>query len=170
MDKPLLMRCPYCGSEIEPGLLACPSCGWLMHSETLKSLAGQAEAAEQAGDLSTALSAWRNALDLLPQESRQHGVLLERIRSLSAQVEDGPPASKGSGWKKGAAGAGGIAALLFKFKTVFLLILTKGKFLLFGLTKWKTLLSMVLLLGVYWTLLGWKFALGLVVSLYIHEM
>jgi Zn-dependent protease len=170
MDALPMNRCPDCGSEIAPGLLACPSCGWLMHSETLKSLAAQAEAAEQTGDLSTALSAWRNALDLLPPESRQHGVLLQRIRSLSAQVEDGPPAPKGSGWKKGAAGVGGIAALLSKFWSVFLVILTKGKFLLFGLTKWKMLLSMLLSLGVYWSMWGWKFALGFNVSLYIHEM
>jgi Zn-dependent protease len=170
MDALPMNRCPDCGSEIAPGLLACPSCGWLMHSETLKSLAAQAEAAEQTGDLSTALSAWRNALDLLPPESRQHGVLLQRIQSLSAQVEDGPPAPKGSGWKKGAAGVGGIAALLSKFWSVFLVILTKGKFLLFGLTKWKMLLSMLLSLGVYWSMWGWKFALGFIVSLYIHEM
>lgn len=162
--------CPHCGSQIAPGLLACPSCAWLVHSETLKSLAGQAEVAEQTGNLSGALSAWRQALDLLPPESRQHATLLGRIRTLSAQVEDGPPVPAGSVWKKGAAGASGIAALLFKFKSVLLLLLTKGKFLLFGLTKWKTLLSMLLFLGVYWSMWGWKFALGFVVSIYIHEM
>ena len=29
---------------------------------------------------------------------------------------------------------------------------------------------MLLSLGVYWTAFGWKFALGLVLSIYVHEM
>src|SRR5690606_15842519 len=50
------------------------------------------------------------------------------------------------------------------------LAITKGKFLLFGLTKAKTFLSMLAFLGVYWALYGWWFALGIVFSIYIHEM
>jgi Zn-dependent protease len=48
--------------------------------------------------------------------------------------------------------------------------MTKGKFLLLGLTKMGTLLTMLASLGVYWAIYGWAFALGLVVSIYIHEM
>src|SRR4029079_13484890 len=33
-----------------------------------------------------------------------------------------------------------------------------------------TVLSMLLSLGVYWTAWGWKFALGIVLSIYVHEM
>ena len=51
-----------------------------------------------------------------------------------------------------------------------LLLLTKGKFLLLGLTKMGTLLTMLASLGVYWAMYGWAFALGLIVSIYIHEM
>lgn len=164
-------RCSDCGSEIAMGLLACPSCQRLVFAEDLNKLASQAEAAEQAGDISKALAAWRSALDLLPPESRQHAVLLQRIRQLSAQIDEAPAAAPGgSAWKKGAAGVGGIAALLLKFKGALLFLVTKGKFLLLGLTKWKTLLSMLLFLGVYWSIWGWKFALGFVVSIYIHEM
>jgi Zn-dependent protease len=53
---------------------------------------------------------------------------------------------------------------------LLLLALTKGKFLLLGLTKIGTLLTMLASLGVYWAIYGWAFALGLVVSIYIHEM
>ena len=49
-------------------------------------------------------------------------------------------------------------------------LLTKGKLLLFGLTKTSTFFSMMLSMGVYWTVFGWKFALGLVLSIYVHEM
>ena len=46
----------------------------------------------------------------------------------------------------------------------------KGKFILLGLTKLSTLLSMVAFAGVYWAMYGWKFAVGMVFSIYIHEM
>lgn len=170
MDSPAALKCPDCGAEVAPGLLSCPSCARLLHADRLKELAAQADAAEQQADLSAALGHWRDALDLLPPESRQHAVVLHKIKTLSVQVEDGPATPKGGGWKKGAAGLGAIALLLLKFKSVLIFLLTKGKFLLLGLTKAKTLFSMVLFLGVYWTMFGWKFALGFVVSIYIHEM
>ena len=51
-----------------------------------------------------------------------------------------------------------------------LLVASKLKFLILGLTKASTLLSMFAFFGVYWTAYGWPLALGLVVSIYIHEM
>jgi Zn-dependent protease len=63
-----------------------------------------------------------------------------------------------------------IAVFLLKFKFAILLVLTKGKLLLLGLTKLPTLLSMFVSLGFYWSMWGWKFALGFIVSMYIHEM
>ncbi|HUR38480.1 MAG TPA: site-2 protease family protein [Planctomycetota bacterium] len=171
MDSPpVVSRCPDCGAELGAGLNACLSCGRLLHGDALKKLAAEAEAAERGGDLSAALAAWRNALDLLPPESRQHELILQRVRALSAQVEDGGGAPQPSGWKKGAAGLGGIALVLFKFKTVLFFALTKGKLLLLGLTKLPTLLSMFVSLGFYWSMWGWKFALGFIASMYIHEM
>ncbi len=68
----------------------------------------------------------------------------------------------------GVVGAG--LLLLWKFKFVLVFLLTKGKLLLIGLTKTSTLLSMFASLGLYWAAWGWKFAAGLIVSLYIHEM
>ena len=170
MDNLAPATCPDCGAEVAPDLLACPSCARLVHADRLKELAGLADGAEQNADLSAALGHWRDALDLLPPESRQHGVILQKIRNLSAQVEDGPAPESKSGWKKGLAGLGAVGLVLLKFSKVLALVLTKGKFLLLGLTKIKTLFSMVLFLGVYWTMFGWKFALGFVVSIYIHEM
>src|SRR6266700_990472 len=71
---------------------------------------------------------------------------------------------------KGAAGVGALGALLFKFKFALVFVLTKAKLLLFGLTKAGTLLSMLLSAGVYWSIWGWKFAVGVVLSIYVHEM
>lgn len=73
-------------------------------------------------------------------------------------------------WKKRFGPLGVVIVILVKFKSVVLLALTKAKFLIFGLTKLKTILSMLAFLGVYWGLYGWKWALGFVVAIYIHEM
>ncbi len=54
--------------------------------------------------------------------------------------------------------------------TLVVLLFGKLKFLLVGLSKLKTLVSMFAFFGVYWTTFGWPLALGLVVSIYIHEM
>ena len=54
--------------------------------------------------------------------------------------------------------------------SVGLLLLGKLKFLLLGLTKASTFISMFAFFGVYWSIYGWPLALGLVLSIYIHEM
>ena len=68
------------------------------------------------------------------------------------------------------AGLGAFGAMLAKFKWAALFLLGKGKVLLVGLTQAKTFLSMAVALAVYASVYGWKFALGLIVSIYIHEM
>lgn len=156
MDRPdAVPRCPDCGADIPPGFLNCPGCRRLVHAAELKALAAEAEAAEKAGDLARALAAWRNALDRLPGDSRQFQAVLERVNALSRRVDAPPapaaPGGRGSAWGKGALGAGIVA-------------------LVTGLTKAGTFLSMLLAFGVYWTAWGWKFALGLVLSTYVHEI
>src|ERR1041385_5352852 len=160
-----------CGTQIAPALLACPSCRRLVHAENLKRLAATAEGAEQAGDPSAALAAWRQALDLLPADATQHQVVSARIAALSRSLDAGPAgARQGSGVGKGAAGVGALGALLFKFKFALMFVLTKAKLLLFGLTKASTFFSMLLSASLYWTMWGWKFAVGVVLSIYVHEM
>src|SRR5213594_1654046 len=163
--------CAQCGTQIAPALLACPSCRRLVHAEELKRLAATAEGAEQAGDPSAALAAWRQALDLLPADATQHQIVSARIAALSRSLDSGPAGAKhGSGLGKGAAGLGALGALLFKFKFALMFVLTKAKLLLFGLTKASTFFSMLLSASLYWTMWGWKFAVGVVLSIYIHEM
>jgi Zn-dependent protease len=163
------INCPNCGTEVAAQLLACPSCGWLRHSEDLKRLAAEAEEQERQGRFTEALLAWRTALDLLPRNSRQYAVVSEHIAALGRQgptnqAQERPP------WTKRAGILGAIAVALWKFKLAILFLLTKGKLLLLGLTKAGTLFSMLLSLGVYWRVFGWKWALGVVVSIYVHEM
>jgi len=163
--------CAQCGTQIAPALLACPSCQRLVHADELKGLAATAERAEQVGDPSAALAAWRQALDLLPTDATQHQIVSARIAALSRSLDSGPADVKhGSRWGKGAAGVGTLGALLFKFKFALMFVLTKAKLLLLGLTKASTFFSMLLSASLYWTIWGWKFALGVVLSIYIHEM
>jgi Zn-dependent protease len=163
--------CPQCGTHVAPALLACPSCRRLVHGDELKRLAADAQRATQAGDASAALAAWRQALDLLPPDSTQHQVISGRVAELSHAVDSKPVGAKpGSRVGKGAAGLGALGALLVKFKFALVFVLTKAKLLLLGLTKAGTLFSMLLSAGVYWTIWGWKFAFGVVLSIYVHEM
>ena len=166
--------CPQCGTDVAPALLACPSCDRLVHADELKRLAAVAERAVQAGDSSAALAAWREALDLLPRDSTQHHVVSARVLELSRALDrvDRKPqaAPQSSRLGKGAAGLGALGALLVKFKFALVFLLTKAKLLLLGLTKASTLFTMLLSAGVYWTIWGWKFALGVVLSIYVHEM
>ena len=169
--------CPGCGGDVAPSLLSCPACHWLVHAETLKRLAQDAERAAAADDATGALRAWREALDLLPPGSRQHQTVSEKVQALTRQVAEshasGLPAPEAAHRSKLLTRAGPIGVLILllsKFKFVAAFILTKGKLLLLGLTKASTLVSMLLSLGVYWAAWGWKFALGVVVAIYIHQM
>ena len=65
---------------------------------------------------------------------------------------------------------GTVAVAVWKFKVLAVLLLSKGKLLLLGLTKASTFWSMLAAFSVYWTVFGGWFALGLVLSIYIHEM
>jgi Zn-dependent protease len=147
------VNCPDCGALLQENALSCPSCHSLTHAKELESLAAEAQQATVRGDLATARSLWERSLTLLPPDSLQY-------RSIKAHIENLKTAPRGNGWKKGAAGIG----------PGLLLLLTKGKLLLLGLTKLSTLLSMLAFAGVYWALYGWKFAVGMVFSIYIHEM
>lgn len=159
--------CARCGTEVAPGLLSCPGCGRLVHAEELQRLSAEAEAAQGAGENGRALEAWRRALPLIPVGTRQHDAVAQRVSNLE-QVTPPAAASPAIGGKL--AGAGALGLLLFKFKTVLILVLTKAKFLLFGLGKLSTLGSMFLSFGYYWVAYGWVFGAGLVLSIYVHEM
>jgi len=166
------MRCSHCAGEIPPNILACPNCHALVHAAELKTLAGDAEAETARGDYTTALTHWRRALELLPSNSSQHIAIRAKVNDLVQRLETHAPVErpKKPKWASLGGTLGVVGLLLWKFKFVVVFLLTKAKLLLFGLTKASTFFSMLLSIGVYWTLWGWKFALGFVLSIYVHEM
>ena len=179
--------CPECAADIGAAALACPRCHRLVHRDALKNLAAAAEQATSAADPSGALAAWRSALALLPPRSRQHDQVLAKVQSLSRAIDAGTATSSAavvprdgtgarpseaesapSAKKKPLAAGGltGLALLAWKLKFAIAFVLTKGKLLLLGFTKLSTVLSMAISLGVYAVAFGWKFAVGLLLSLY----
>jgi Zn-dependent protease len=120
-------------------------------------LVQHAKLAGQARDWQGARQAWVKALELLPPDSEQHRLTKTRIENIDLQL------SGKNIWTKRLAKLGPIGTFL-------LVALSKGKLLLLGLTKLSTFASMLAFFAVYWSLYGWRFALGFVMSIYIHEM
>ena len=168
------LPCAECGTQVAPRLVACPACGWLVHGDELRRLAAEAEAAREGGDSRASLAAWRSALELLPPASRQADVIAGKVEELAREVDAQPGAASEDGdrfgWVKGGGALAAVGLLAWKLKAVLGFVVTKGKVLLLGLTKSSTLFSMLLSAGLYWSLWGWRFALGLVASIYVHEM
>jgi Zn-dependent protease len=159
--------CGRCGTELPPDALACPSCTALVHSKRLQELAALAEQATREDNREMARQHWESAMALLPSHSEQHRVIREKIAALGAPATittttGAPSTTPGARpwWKRGV----GIAI------TIVLLLAGKLKFLLLGLTKLGTVASMFGFIAVYWSLHGWPLAVGLGVSIYIHEM
>ncbi len=153
-----LSRCAECGSEIAPGLLSCPACARLVYSEKLTELARLAQSEESAGRFTEALTAWREALQLLPPGTRQRETVQAQVAALSGRMDAAPRPP----WWKRASSLGPVGVLAG--------LLGKAKFLLLGFTKLGTLLSFAASLAVYWALWGWRFAACFLLSIYVHEM
>lgn len=156
--------CDGCGAALAVSALACSQCDRIVHRARLEALARAAT--EASGE--DAIRLWTDALTLLPEGSRQSRVIREKV----AALRDAPtaPAVPASATPKWLGGLGALGVFLWKFKALLVLLLSKAKLVLLGLTKWKTALSMLLSLGVYWAAWGWPFALGFVLSIYVHEM
>lgn len=159
--------CARCGTELGPSLLSCPACHALVHADTLRPLAATAASLEEEGKLVEARDAWTRARSLLPAGTQQHDTISARIAALTTRIDQAPatPARTAvpadAPWWKRAWGA---------IATVVVLALSKLKLLLLGLTKIKTLFSMLAFFAIYWQIYGWSFALLFVLTIYVHEM
>src|SRR6185503_3646308 len=157
--------CARCSTELSGLALVCPSCSALVYRERLEDLAARASSATDAGDRATARALWEEARTLVPPQSEQYRQMGDRLAALADDVPGLPSTaqtdhSNRSWWTRGGAAAA----------TVGVLLIGKLKFLLLGLTKLSTFASMFGFFAVYWSLHGWPLALGIVVSIYIHEM
>jgi Zn-dependent protease len=163
--------CGQCGAIVEPKQLACASCGALQYADELERLAGEAAAAQGRGDLMAARHAWTGALALLPPDTLQYRSVDQRLQQIDQTLgkDQQTPQSKGP-VAKWVARLGPVGVALWKAKLIGLVILSKAKLILLGLTKLGTLASMGVSFLFYWGLYGWQFALGLILSIFVHEM
>ena len=154
--------CWRCRTELSPHALSCPACAALVHRQKLEELAVAANAASAADDRDTARALWEQARQLLPPDAAQYRTVTDKIHDLGAEKTPPLALTKSNGKRTLTLGGGALA--------IGLLLVGKLKLLLLGLTKLSTLLSMFGFIGVYWSLYGWPLAVGIAVSIYIHEM
>lgn len=166
MEAPLF--CQQCGEKLTPGALACPVCQRLVYASQLQELAERARATEAVGNLEETRSLRQQMLMMLPAGSSQYQAVAAKLAEMPPLQEHDVP--KQQPWRKLVSSLGVVGALIWKFKAFALLLLGKGKFLFLGLTKLPTLFSMFASMGVYWALYGWRFAVGVILSIYLHEM
>jgi len=151
-------RCQRCGTELSSFALACPSCRGLVHAETLRNLAGEARELESRSEPAAALDCWKRALALVPGGTKQHAAVHAEVERLTATVPaTTPPPSSPS-----------IPPWAQRFGPVAVAIFAGWK--LIGVGKAAAFLSVLASFAVYWQAWGWAFALGFIVSLYLHEL
>ena len=169
---PDAIACGGCGNAVPARALVCPSCHALVHGARLKEIAAEAEELTRRGAHAEAARAWRDALTLLPPESKQHALVAAQIDTAlartNAAAREGPP--PGSRWAKILGPLGAVGLAIWKLKFLLVALLTKGKLLLLGITKLTTVISALAFLGVYWRAWGWQYALAVVAMIYIHEI
>jgi len=127
-----------------------------MVSEQIEQLALRARQLTAIGQLQAAKEHWIAILNLLPYDAPERRGVEREIARLDERLNPKPKVN----WTKRLGPVGVLLALLAKFKTVALLLLTKGKFLI----------SIFAFVGFYWMLFGWWFAVGMAASVLIHEM
>src|SRR5436309_1472082 len=152
-----VLPCGGCGGEVPLRMAICPSCGALIHRARLEEISAGAQQAASESDVAREASLWREALTLLPKESKQHDAIAERIAEATKKIGRQKEHAERSRWAKVGGPLGVAGALLWKLKVILIALLTKGKLLLLGLTKLTTLLSMLAFLGVYWKAWGFPF-------------
>ena len=157
----LTQNCARCARPLPPGVLECPQCRTLVHSDRMEQLAAHARSLEAHGDWQEARERWLACLPLLPPQSQQAVWIRDHIRQLEAgkPLAQAQPGHATPQWVKRLGPLAPIALLLAKFKT-FLLAIFKFKFLL----------SFAAYIGLYWAAFGWKFGIGIAVLVFLHEM
>ena len=165
--------CAACGTEIAVGVLACPGCQRLVHATELVRLKAEAERAAAAGDRAAEIAAWTNAIVLLPAAARQHAAIADRLAELARlQADQKTPAPEipravrgdgSAGWAPSARWRGSSSSSRWRRSA-------RASSSSSGSPRPARSSRCSSPFGVYWTVWGWKFALGFVLSIYVHEM
>ena len=152
--------CPECGHELARGATACPACRAFVYQVELNSLLQDARGLEERGERQKASDLWTRALALMPGDSTQ----AEWVRLHLLELGGAPPPSRPS--------QGVTPAWVRRFGpfTPLAVVLLKAKSRVLVLFKLKFLLSFVAFLWLYVAMFGWRYGLGLAVSILVHEL
>jgi Zn-dependent protease len=134
--------CAKCGYSLSSDALACANCGRLVYADQLEQIANRARQLAALGQLPLAREHWAAALQLLPDSPERRGVQRE-IEKLDLRMSPAAAPVRES-----------------RIKAVVVPLLAKFVFPL----------SLLAFVGVYWSLLGWWFAVGITASVLLHEM
>jgi Zn-dependent protease len=157
----VIRECPQCGHSLLPGATACPECHTLIYGADLNALAREAKALEAKGDYGQAREVWNRSLPLLPHDSKQAEWIRDHVRALEV-AHPGREQASAQGNHPIARKLGPIAPLA--------ILLAKSKGLLLAIFKLKFLFSFFMFIVVYAGLFGWRYGVGIGVSILIHEM
>jgi Zn-dependent protease len=120
-------------------------------------VARAAQQMEQEQRWAEARERWQSALAWLPPETQQAVGISAHIAQLDARTQ--AEEQRKAKWTKRLGPFAPIVFFLLKAKSFFFLIF-----------KLKFLLGLVGFFGIYWAIFGWQFAVGITVSIFIHEM
>jgi len=149
-------NCPECTLWLPEGTLACPECQTLIYTQYLRRLGQQAAQLELEEKWAEARAMWESMLAWVPAGTKQAEGVQGRIAAIDARAA--AAAKRKADWTKRLGPLAPVVLFLAKAKT----------FLLFAF-KFKFLLSFAAFFLLYWGLFGWKFGLGFVLSIAIHE-
>ncbi len=149
--------CPSCSHWIADGVLACPDCATLIYGRYLSEVARSAQQMEQEQRWAEARARWTDALAWLPPETQQATGINAHIAQLDARTQ--AEEQRKAKWTKRLGPFAPVVFFLLKAKSFFFLIF-----------KLKFLLGLFGFFGIYWAIFGWQFAVGITVSIFIHEM
>jgi Zn-dependent protease/uncharacterized Zn finger protein (UPF0148 family) len=157
----LVQQCPNCSQDLQPGTVACPVCHTLVHAVELDALAREARALEAAKKIVEAREIWNRSLAMLPPDSKQAEWVRGRMgfleKAQAAAAENERPSNHA--WARRLGPLGPIA-----------IVLAKSKGALLAIFKLKFLFSFFSFVAFYVTFFGWRYGLGIAVSVLIHEM
>ena len=152
-----IFNCPGCTLWLPPGTLACPECHAIVYARYLDGVARRAAALEGEQKWPEARGVWQSALQWLPPGTTQAAAVQGRIDTIDARSKAAEDTK--AKWVQRLGPLAPVAFFLLKAKT-FLLAIFKFKFLL----------SFVAFFGLYWAVFGWRFGLGITLSVLIHEL
>jgi Zn-dependent protease len=161
LSHSIIRQCSNCGQALMLGALACPECHTLVHGAELNALSRDAKALEAKGQPAQAREVWSRSLTMLPPDSKQAEWVRDRVRALEL-AQAATPEAQGKPQHAWARRLGPLAPIA--------ILLAKSKGLLLAVFKLKFLFSFFSFIALYVVLFGWRFGVGLAVSILIHEM